>query len=65
MPEMEVDKYIIFSLAELDNSEQLPPSDFMWCWNDSDNSDLPLCRILLKRLEIYIAYINPQADKWV
>jgi hypothetical protein len=34
MLEMEVDKDIIFSLAELGNSEQLPPPDFMWCWND-------------------------------
>jgi hypothetical protein len=35
MPELEVDKDIIFLFAELDNSEQLLSPDFMWCWNDS------------------------------
>jgi hypothetical protein len=30
MLDMQVDKGIILSLAGLDNSEQLPPPDFMW-----------------------------------
>jgi hypothetical protein len=31
MPDMEADQEIIFSLAGLDNSKQLPSPDFMGC----------------------------------